>query len=198
MKSRPILFSGAMVRAILEGRKTQTRRVVKVPLHCRNTGCELTAGELSQSEINSADTLCPYGAPGDELWVRETFKTVPVGQHVVYRADDQITAAQKVDHAFGPWKPSIFMPRWASRISLQIKSVRVERLQDIAHYDCEAEGLVHGARAMWSCPGTETIFKEGRHGYKWLWNSINGPGSWDLNPWVWVIEFTRKEKEPTN
>lgn len=174
MKERPILMSAPMVRAILDRRKTQTRRICKEPV---------IEGATAKG--------CKYGTVGDQLWVKETFlwrgnKTIPV-----YRADMESTEAAGFGAMYGGWKPSIFMPRKLGRITLEITSLRVERLQDIAHYDCEKEGLVHGGRAAWSCPGTDEIFYEGFLGYKWLWEKINGKGSWALNPWVWVISFKR-------
>lgn len=215
MKERPILFSGPMVRAILEGRKIQTRRVIKFKpgehrIHkLTSTGsnewllerwpkCEREFGNFGRCD----NLKCPYGAAGDRLWVKETWFPSPVGKFasnrkitktrpawastILYRADgDEVIKPLR-------WKPSIFMPRWASRITLEIREVRVERLQEISARDCEYEGLIHGARAAWSCPGWEgDPFREGHLGYKWLWESINGKGSWDKNPFCWVITFKR-------
>lgn len=206
MKERPILFSGPMVRAILEGWKTQTRRVVKPR---RKTGVIASAAAEAGHAIESwgggarhisshAECVaCLYGQTGDRLWVKETFGIIkakhsqrwPKGT-IAYRADHGITHGG-LEYDLMRWKPSIFMRRKYSRITLEIVSVRVERLQDITYKDCEAEGLVHEARAMWSCPGTEEIFREGYLGYRWLWESINGDGSWAKNPWVWVVEFRK-------
>lgn len=161
MKERPILFSGAMVRAILDGSKTQTRRVCKLDVR----------GGMPQPELDSLLRCCPYGQPGDRLWVRETWAKTYVRQAgaewFVYATGDNRT-----DYG-GPWKPSIHMPRAASRITLEITGVRVERLGEISESDARAEGVQSVAE-----------FKE-------LWASINGLGSWEANPWVWVVEFRR-------
>lgn len=174
MKERPILFSGEMVRSILEGRKTQTRRVMR-----HQAGAEL------------AFQNCPYGQPGDRLWVREMFATLDChhGQ-TVYRADGEKNLADMT------WKPSIHMPRRAARLTLEIVRVRGEKLNDISEEDAEAEGA---RRGIWCNDGVlcdpmdEDDEKRAsfRHGYGFLWETINGPGSWDKNPWVWVVEFRR-------
>ena len=200
VKERPILFSGPMVRAIIEGRKTQTRRVIK-PKHeffvdDGHDGinrvyypCYVT-GEPEPQEI-----LCPYGSVGERLWVRETWAVVPKvsddgpkhkakgdGTGATWRAD------WNGNPSGFPWKPSIHMPRWASRITLEVTGVRVERLNDISEADAQAEG----------CDGNYQIgyipaYQAGPFSYHFaqLWESINGPGSWSLNPWVWVVEFKR-------
>jgi hypothetical protein len=182
-----------MVRAILEGRKTMTRRTVK-PAKCRDTGCELApceiAGEVNGDSHDYRYSL--YGTPGDRLWVRETFITgyeldddeVRVGdERVWYRADGEIDSwLDENGYMSDPkWRPSIFMPRALSRITLEITAVRVERLQDISEMECIAEG----------CDGTGWDEPTAYAQYAMIWKSINGPGSWDANPWVWVIEFKR-------
>lgn len=188
MKERPILFSGAMVQAILDGRKTQTRRKVKPQPYDHSGTVYFDMGMLRVRASDGCDAhwwspiWCPYGVPGGRLWVKETFKTVPVGSHLVYRADEPKTTAEKTDHAFGPWKPSIFCPRKASRITLEIISVRVERLNEISADDADAEGCGCGTNDATGGPVAR---------YKVLWESINGPGSWAKNPWVWVLEFKR-------
>lgn len=185
MKERPILFQGEMVRAILDGRKTQTRRVLKVQPYA--DGCAAVNQDYHAMISAGPDYGCrnPYGAPGDRLWVKETFAKLKCNQEEpcldcqncrdgrVFRADDH--------HRAMKWKPSIFMPRWASRITLEITGVRVERLQDITETDARAEGVEPYAP------------DDGRYvlGYRELWEAINGPGSWAKNPWVWVIEFRR-------
>jgi len=182
-KERPILFSGPMVRAILDGRKTQTRRVIKPAwLRC------LDLDDLDDRK--TAIERCRHGKPGDRLWVREAFRifsseTGPkdeIGRPAVthYRATDL--------HLFpdAKWKPSIHMPRWASRITLEIIAVRVERLNEISRGDAMAEGCPHSNLAYGQNPCD--WFHE-------LWESINGPESWAENPWVWVIEFRKTEKE---
>lgn len=188
MTERPILFSGAMVEAILAGRKTQTRRVVTLknehglPLH--------------YSRI--VDHSCPYGKKGDRLWVRETFRCVSVGEYgiasVEYRADGKIVEIENTREAADlwfdayrdgeKWRPSIFMPRWASRIVLEIVNIRVERVQDISRADAIAEGMTEPQR-----PYSTALWQEEQ--YQELWNKINGPRGygWDVNPWVWVLEY---------
>lgn len=179
MKERPTLFSGPMVRAILEGRKTQTRRAVKFQW------CGSGEALMHQATFDPA-YKCPYGQPGDRLWVRETFRSKQqCGETIdwTYRAD----CPALTEYLF-PWKPSIYMPRRASRITLEIMSVRGERLQDISEEDAKAEGCEW---SQWSFPNST---RPGKSAYRALWESINGPGSWDQNPWVWVIEF--KEVKP--
>ena len=200
---RPILFSAPMVRAILEDRKTQTRRVVKLPHSnplghwepflfggkgCRDSKGREISGQMTISHTRTGEVIgCPYGAPGDRLWVRETW-----GLHqqqfdhechdVIYRADDQRPTVDR-------WRPSIYMPRWASRIDLEVTGVRVERLQDISEADARAEG------APPSHPSIDAISREfgyadfPRSWFAQLWESINGAGSWAANPWVWAVEF---------
>ena len=217
MKERPILFSGPMVRAIREGRKTQTRRVIKPqppeqplpnchPNHSAKHPSPYLDSYCSELktptnprgmgdrwcwwQVDDRQCLptfrCPYGQPGDRLWVRETFRSKQqCGETIdwTYRAD----CPALTEYLF-PWKPSIFMPRQASRITLEIVGVRVERLQDISEEDAKAEGCEW---SQWSFPNST---KPGKSAYRALWESINGPGSWDLNPWVWVVEF--KEVKP--
>lgn len=201
VKSRPILFSGEMVRSILEGRKTQTRRVVKKPLHCQSTGCELTPGELSEREISSPDTLCPYGSPGDHLWVRETFGVhrylnVPLsranmGWMICYKADESGCPPSLIEK----WRPSIHMPQKLSRITLEIVGIRVERLQDIGKdgrqaKDVLAEGITAEQIDHWS----KWLHKDDApaHTYGVLWDSLNGKKHpWASNPFCWVISFRR-------
>ena len=207
MRERPILFSSPMVRAILSGRKTQTRRVVKgQALDWLNDG--FTPGFVADYQ----NRLCPYGQPGDRLWVREAFgigyddgngglSAIPwTGSDpqrdgtVVYRADFN----EEPDEPRRPWKPSIHMPRWASRILLEVTGVRVERLQDISEEDAAAEGI-HFDRTVpfngpWFIePSDPQGYLLASSCYEALWDQINGPGSWDANPWVWGVEFKRLE-----
>jgi hypothetical protein len=190
VKERPILFSGPMVRAILDGRKTQTRRVVKGLPYAPLAFAEFTAADPSgfwgfghaNNPIHCIH--CPYGETGDRLWVRETH--CKYGGGFIYRADyGNLTPIS--DGVGGPWKPSIHMPRVASRITLEIVSVRVERLQDISEADAMAEGVE-------CCSGWIGHAGEPRRIFCDLWKSINGPESWAANPWVWVIEFRRCEQ----
>lgn len=161
MRERPIIFSGEMVRAILEGKKTQTRRVMK-PDWVR----ALDLGE--PEDLVSAVTQCPYGQVGDRLWVRETW----------HRHDDDIMCyrATEICIGFAQWKPSIFMPRKYSRITLEIVNIRVERVQDITFLDAIAEGV-------------DIDWPE--RNYRLLWNRINSKRGygWDVNPWVWCLTF---------
>lgn len=197
MTERPILFSAPMVRAIIEGTKTQTRRVVKLR---HGADVVVTNGRVwKPARVDYAGYVdCPYGQPGDRLWVRETFAIVPrtayrcsAGVQQVLRPDDDQDAAifregwTRSRGGFS-WRSSIHMPRWASRILLEVVSVRVERLNDISERDCWAEG----------CEGSDDDVTGGISGYNEyaaLWESINGAGSWNSNPWVWVIEFRRIE-----
>ncbi len=302
MKESPILFSGPMVRAILEGRKTQTRRVVSERSRVGYPHCEIVAFHASMTEFKTVgglrfETRCPYGQPGDRdwrrepipadgwyyvrgllaesaggdarpvyvrvhdgdllwgfserddpeamsldggptqeavewkrpgdrLWVRETFRYAEdlgedwerghtdVNPFLIYDADGHeqywetdwpnyqppLNAAEvhnsegQPDHwrSYGPI-PSIFMPRWASRIDLEITGVRLERLQDISEEDAKAEGAIaepcdHARR---TCDEIGCYGSTAKAAFRELWESINGPDSWQANPWVWVVEFKR-------
>jgi hypothetical protein len=186
MKERPILFNAPMVRALLAGAKTQTRRVAK------GLALEwLSEGFTPEFVADYQNRLCPYGQPGDRLWVRETWAqptSLDPGP-TFYRADypsgvprgfQNVPPASEIT-----WKPSIHMPRALSRITLEIVSVRVERLQDISEVDAIAEGCVSSI----NLPGGRFA----NENYAWLWEQINGDGSWEANPWVWVVEFKRVE-----
>ena len=167
-----------MVRALLSGTKTQTRRIVNpqssilTPQMCANMGV------TPLPEKSAPVIACPYGNPGDLLWVRETFMQGGPDKDYWYRADMDDCALSDCKRHGWRWKPSIFMPRSASRITLEITGVRVERLNDITPGDAEAEGIGKGLNAIGAC-----------YCYGQLWESINGPGSWKLSPWVWVISF---------
>jgi hypothetical protein len=201
MRKRPILFSAPMVRALLDDSKTQTRRIVKPQPEIIISNEPFIQTETDDKHGRLGKRIeCPYGQVGDQLWVRETHLTVckmddngmfitdEHGEYIYetwYRADGidyQYFDGQSdfpVENV--PWKPSIHMPRAASRITLEITSIRVERLNDITESDVIEEG----------CP-TEILY--GRGWYKDLWEQINGVGSWDANPWVWVLEFKRVEQ----
>lgn len=221
MKARPILFSGPMVRAILDGRKTMTRRVVKSNL--RDHAPVMVHAQRVEGRYwcePGGWIGCPYGAPGDRLWVRETLQTGEAGcprcsdmlpptvasgaechcRDVYYRADVPEPEVQA-----WTWRPSIFMPRWASRITLEVAAVRVERLQAITEEDAKAEGVTpytppHGNispeqrvpgpgfdRARLGDQPHRLPFADG-------WDSINGKRApWSSNPWVWVVSFRRLE-----
>lgn len=182
MRERPILFSGPLVRAILEGRKTQTRRVVKPVV-----SDILDAGGLP------GHRLYPYGLAGDRLWVREAWSTsdefdedppsrVPSDAPILYMADG---SARSEDGLAAPWgrtRPSIFMRRPMSRIDLEVTGVRIERLQEITEEDAIAEGITSDPADL---VPARLVFAD-------LWRQINDkrPGcSWDANPWVWVVSF---------
>lgn len=213
---RPILFSGPMIRAILDGQKTQTRRVVKnQPADAE--GCEgQVAGPvcldmepwthffrwLLPSGI-SAGFLCPYGQPGDRLWVRETWGLHGRGDYTWWcrdsikgRTADDLLCSYELAYAadatseYDHWRPSIHMPRWASRLTLEVTSVRVERLQDITEDDARAEGAAaEPSEALADSP----VGLSAREAFADLWSSINGSESWASNPWVWVVNFKRVE-----
>lgn len=200
MKERPILFSAPMVRALLAGTKTQTRRIVK-PRKDLSFGCLLTPSELAGEVNNGNFENCPYGEPGDRLWVRETgwerpdltTRMIREGADTWPRFAYDADGWGADDHAdFKRWgfkrRPSIHMPRWASRILLEITGVRVERLQDISDDDLAAEGIQEVIDAGVDHDGWP------RDAYRSLWESINGAGSWAANPWVWCVEFRRVPK----
>lgn len=206
MKERGMIFNAEMVRAILDGRKTQTRRVlatyqdaVKFCPEWDVNGKQIfiVLGEKDHTGMNPVITAipCPFGQPGDRVWVRETFRVHSRATDVatlVYRASVRNSWTEQThrvpiavcDKPATPekWTPSIHMPRWASRITLEITGVRVERLNSITESDAEAEGV------------TDTGFGDLLvDGYRYLWKSIYGEESWAANPWVWVIEFKRVE-----
>lgn len=228
-----------MVRAILEGRKTQTRRVVKPQPFTKtldhstgywNTVWELPDGSSYEIDNDAMLDRCPYGVPGDRLWVRETFviehsfddNTPPFSdgrplktwdddefgsgwQQAHYAATDALPdlscahASHEGEPCPHPWKPSIHMPRWASRITLEITGVRVERVQEITPEAAKCEGVeqkdngnylnypLGSSAAGWQCP---------RNSFHTLWDSINAKRGygWDKNPWVWVVEFKRVDQ----
>lgn len=195
---KPILFSGPMVRAILEGRKTQTRRIVNpIPQMVADKKTATWEGDASalMRLFDQVGRSCPYGQTGDRLWVRETWQGPLLDgdtmeneyrgspddfhkpEYCVYAADGGPTPEfiTQEDELVCRWRPSIHMPRWACRIFLKITEVRVEKLQDISEKDAELEGV----------PAHETA----RAAYANLWNELNGADSWPANPWVWVISF---------
>lgn len=192
MKERPIIFSGSMVRAILDGAKTQTRRVIKPQpnVFCKHLESKQTAeGFCFGDMVDNYMARCPYGIPGDRLWVRETWQNVadmnichPADGYVVYRATDPDWETMDGWR----WRPSIFMPRSASRILLEITDIRVERVQDISWQNCVKEGYLGDMPMV-----------DGKPWFRKLWNSINAKRgySWESNPWVWAIEFKRVEEE---
>lgn len=206
MSERPILFSAPMVKAILEGRKTQTRRVLKPqpignvthPLVSLNRG--RMEWSLSKQDRDKNDDLIfrKFHNPGDTLWVREAWRTMskhdavaprdlPRGPIIGYDADYQ---SEPNDGYRGKGRPSIHMPRWASRISLKVTGVKVEHLQDISAADAIAEG-VERSEIGCSVEGICGLYDYPEGAFAGLWTSINGTDSWDANPWVVAYSFER-------
>ena len=207
-RERPIIFSAPMVRAILAGTKTQTRRVWKMP-----RGCEWYAEMGGEQQgwfvdpdcpwwLHVNECRCPYGQLGDRLWVREAWRfegtdmmrlgrTHMTQDGVVSYLADNVRRTINTDwRNVETWmtrkpqsRPSIHMPRWASRITLEVTGIRIERLQDITEADAEAEGVKHSLHL----PGGRFA----RENFEHLWWTIHGDGSWEANPWVWVVEFKR-------
>lgn len=188
---KPILFSAPTIRAILRGQKTQTRRIIK-PQPPSDAEGGFYPGNLK----------CAYGTVGDRLWVRETWREAISDTHkcFAYRADNTYKCGKKPPDGYVPkWKPSIFMPKEACRIFLQIEQIKIERLQDISEEDAIAEGIENthiykGYRYYrdYECGGGDLKPLES---FRSLWESINGKGSWDVNPWVWVIKFSQQNKD---
>lgn len=203
MKERPILFSGEMVRAILDGRKTQTRRLVKPQPTITFKDNDIAIWDdpktISTRTWNGSEgfnDFCPYGQVGDRLWVRETWACLKPNSNETGNINSIHTIAYKATDKYPDgikWKPSIHMPRTASRITLEITGVRVERLQDISEEDAIAEGIEPSF--MWTGVQRYKSYTSKTHdltpilSFMSLWKSINGNDSWELNPYVWVIEF---------
>ncbi len=226
MKERPIIFNAEMVRAILAGKKTQTRRIVRLPRALPQSVFEynhIPKGHFSimregggfivvHWELDHAECIpirCPYGQPGDRLWVRETFasrndidgKIEPdrARHYIHYRADNLSNNFSPAGihnwHDYGGhWRPSIHMPRWASRITLEVVNVRVETVQDIQEHEVFWEGIEHclDCDAYLSSHRNDG-WHEQTEDFIVLWDSINAKRgySWEVNPWVWVVEFRR-------
>lgn len=199
----PALFSGPMVRAILDDKKMKTRRVVRLPPSYEHgeVGFWERCGDGWAALCDPGPSIlvsCPYGGPGDRLWVRETWRGAdgwrPENGHLIeYRADGRKEWREAPDEAMSyafvgeKWRPSIFMPRWVSRLTLEVTDVRIERLQDITEEEARAEGVDVQGEDGGSC----------RIGFARLWGESNGkrPGAaWALNPWVWVVLFRRVER----
>lgn len=245
MKERGMIFNSEMVRAILDGRKTQTRRVMKVQPESNQLGLLLITDSTKRSDIGkyhwaesnatgnhvrSKLFSSPFGAVGERIWVRETWATLgnEEGCYVdwednlckgdersaarIYRAsceqrpgdyglwsipDDAYWKPHTKEHKFeGAWRPSIHMPRWASRILLEITDVRVERLNAISEEDARAEGIIDGGCLNCGEPepcGCANPEPDATDAFAYLWQSIYGQDNWNANPWVWVIEFKRIE-----
>lgn len=215
-RERPILFNDQMVRAILDGRKTVTRRVMKPQPMPSKSGCHHWPCKVHQLMLHVerelqngdgcwcglAEAACPYGQPGDRLWVRETWGLQVrsygggAGEFIVYRATnpDAIYCRSSEGREYPvKWKPSIHMRRHSSRILLEITAVRVERLQDISEEQALAEG-VRGEpcdHTRQACADIGCWGDTAKGAFGFLWESLNGEGSWAANPWVWVVEFKR-------
>lgn len=236
MKERPIIFSAPMIRALLAGAKTQTRRVVKPqpPSECTDFTFMPVSTETAwrgpgQPVVRHPGPprlwlRCPYGAPGDRLWLRETWALLtdpgayvawsldaperrpsPTDTYLghvptpIYRADGERTDVRQPTGSALRWRSPIHMPRWASRISLEITTVRVERLHAISEDDARAEGVPLLDYAFGQAYGgaltgdgvTRVPMASARDAFADLWREINGDASWDANPWVWVVAFER-------
>jgi len=228
MKEQPIIFKPEMVRAILEGRKTQTRRIIKNVMPDSedaeeeeyfwafgdgHSGIGWYQGLSEYSSEGSIFFKCPYGVPGDRLWVRETFSILqdkPTMNRVIYRVDHGFTGGG-IKYDLAKWKPSIHMPRWASRINLEVTNVRVQRVMAISRKDAIAEGAVQINKHFLMDPevlkipvkySNVTQLNDERYwgndnapgAFASYFEKINGSDAWDRNPWVWVVEF--KEVKP--
>lgn len=223
MKERPIIFNGEMVRAILEEKKIQTRRVIKRQ-DFDDRGLRFCNEKTGWEDWHGNPVRCPFGQPGDQLWVREAWGDVNSsdGPSILYRADydliswDQWCIDKGPDYGAGPsmnydkypgeysmwwedlangepchkWRRSVHMPRWASRIQMLVKDVRVERLQDMRWRDCIAEGIPYDPDSRDTNEELHVVAR-----FKKLWNSNNEKSGfgWDTNPWVWVVEFEKIE-----
>ncbi|MGL4678564.1 MAG: morphogenetic protein [Plesiomonas shigelloides] len=202
MKERSIIFKANEVRATLAGTKTQFRRAIKAPSNVTALK-HFDGARWDRMQGNKrCDTIsCPHGQPGDRLWVQETFFEEVRGDKnypIWYRATEE-----KQFPYLEKWRPSPQMPRWASRLTLEIVSVRVERLRDMSYTDAEAEGVRrlplqdHENNPWWTADvsaGPALHSRSACGAYRKLWEQINGPKSWDKNPFVWVVEFKRVEQ----
>lgn len=220
-KEYPILFSSQMVRGILDGRKTQTRRVVKMEAtDAWEVDCQTQNAVYfrlkDRPDISSTRIGCPYGEVGDKLWVRENVRTLVCQSHnktweygefeIEYIADRTIISCPEEHEEW--WRhnwhkrpattiPSIHMPKWACRLWLEITNIRVERVQDISEADANAEGSCPAigpiARGLYESTMGEVVGPTFRDGFHELWDSINAKRGfgWEVNPWVWVIEFRK-------
>ena len=216
MTDRPILFSAPMVRALLAGTKTQTRRLIKNPEHwgCPTGDCPHNLQtECNESMSSLRDEITNYRV-GDRLWVKETWRSTPAyddlkpsdlggDEPLNYLADQgYFNWAEADGDRHGKTRVSIFMPRWASRLTLTVTDVRVERLQDISKDDAIAEGLhrhmPHSTEPSWAATADAAFnaryFGNPCHAYYDLWNSINGAGAWEQNPWVVAISFNVEQR----
>ncbi|HBR3329976.1 TPA: hypothetical protein ACRR1L_002891 [Klebsiella quasipneumoniae] len=203
MKERGMIFNGEMVRALLDGRKTQTRRIIKdctvgsdqiskfIQIEKKFIGC------YPEDVPELIRECCPYGVPGDRIWVREAFASgLSTKSTLAYRATHKREDLEDGFYDTIKWTPSIHMPRWASRILLEITGVRVERLNAISEEDARAEGIIDGGCLNCGEPepcGCANPEPDATDAFAYLWQSIYGQESWNANPWVWVISFERIE-----
>ncbi len=221
MTERGMIFNAEMVRAILDGSKTQTRRIMKLQPESNQFGLLRISDSTKRSDIGkyhwsesnstgiharSALFSCPFGIVGDRIWVRETWAEAGVNapELQLYRANypdhvpssyENLKSAEEIR-----WRPSIHMPRWASRITLEITNLGVQRLQSISQNDAAREGLVRlPASGRYCINQGDQYFGGTSHDaievFSWLWSSIYGAESWQANPWVWVIEFKQVDGE---
>lgn len=218
MKERPIFFNSQRVRAVLSGQQSQTRRIMKsqpVSLgHDNHEGCygiDVLSNQLQGNRVIGMGNLsrhCPYGQPGDRLWVRETWRGPMIRQqdmieyerspslfksakYCEYRADTRQFSMNDNEHEHFGWQAGIHMPRWASRINLEINDIRLERIQEISNDDVAAEGVqsdIHFLNDFFAMRSKVPCSKDA---YRKHWAQQYGGTSWEVNPWVWVIEFTR-------
>ncbi|MCW9408936.1 hypothetical protein N5I62_04035 [Klebsiella quasipneumoniae] len=216
MKERGMIFNGEMVRAILDGRKTQTRRIMKVQPVLNGNFYEVFGAAWSKGMKSipalpghSLSTRCPFGAVGDRIWVREAFRVHSRATDVatlVYKASERNSWTEQTHRVPvavcnkpatpEKWTPSLHMPRWASRILLEITDVRVERLNAISEEDARAEGIIDGGCLNCGEPepcGCANPDPDATDAFAYLWQSIYGQENWNANPWVWVISFKRVE-----
>lgn len=224
MKERGMIFNAEMVRAILDGRKTQTRRIMTVQPESSEFGLRYIAESSLAKEVGmyfwsqsdacgmkarSKPFACPYGKPSDRIWVREAFRVHSRATDVatlVYKASERNSWTEQTHRVPvavcnkpatpEKWTPSLHMPRWASRILLEITDVRVERLNAISEEDARAEGIIDGGCLNCGEPepcGCANPEPDATDAFAYLWQSIYGQESWNANPWVWVIEFERVE-----
>ncbi|EIW9592270.1 hypothetical protein E5D08_18400 [Klebsiella pneumoniae] len=216
MKERGMIFNGEMVRAILDGRKTQTRRIMAPqPADDIERGIfpnpEAIGWKSSLRHKHGSTTahFCPYGKPGDRIWVREAFRVHSRATDVatlVYKASERNSWTEQTrrvpvavcNKPATPekWTPSLHMPRWASRILLEITDVRVERLNAISEEDARAEGIIDGGCLNCGEPepcGCANPDPDATDAFAYLWQSIYGQENWNANPWVWAISFERIE-----
>ncbi|HIH6544273.1 TPA: hypothetical protein ACYRSE_005491 [Klebsiella michiganensis] len=221
MTERGMIFNGEMVRALLDGRKTQTRRIVKgadgAVKFCKEWNINgeeffVVLGEKDHTGMNPVlgAISCPFGAVGNRIWVREAFRVHSRATDVatlVYKASERNSWTEQTHRVPvavcnkpatpEKWTPSLHMPRWASRILLEITDVRVERLNAISEEDARAEGIIDGGCLNCGEPepcGCANPEPDATDAFAYLWQSIYGQESWNANPWVWVIEFERLEE----